>query len=405
MAGSTPQGHAGRAVGRRTFLQGVALTLPLAYADRGRLTAARPTDEKKEPPGDRSGGLIVRQQEPQNLEMPFETLDAFLTPNERFYVRNHFNVPKTDAKTWRLKVEGAVERPLELTYAELTRLPARTQVALLECAGDGRAFLKPKAKGVQWELGAVGTAEWAGVPLAALLEKAGVRDQAVEVILEGADQGEITEEPKSPGKIAFARSLPLAQARRPEVLLAHRMNGQELPAAHGFPVRAVVPGWYGMASVKWLSRIVVTDRPFQGYFQALDYTVFERRHGLPTLVPVRELEVKAQIARPARQEVVPAGKPYRIHGAAWTGESGVTKVEVSVDGGQTWAAAKLLGQAAPLAWRLWEYTWPSPPAGPHTLMAKATDGQGRTQPAQRDPDRRGYMISHVLPVEVEVRRG
>ena len=221
-----------------------------------------------------------------------------MTPNTRFYVRNHFVAPKLEARDWRLKVEGAVERPLELTYDDLLKMAPRTQTALLECAGNSRVFLTPKASGVAWELGAASNAEWAGVPLAALLDRAGVRGSAVEVILEGADAGEIKDEPKSPGKISFARSLPLDKARKPEVLLAHKMNGDDLPAAHGFPVRAVVPGWYGMASVKWLTRIVVADRPFQGYFQSLSYTSFERVNGLPSMVPVTELEVKAEVARP-----------------------------------------------------------------------------------------------------------
>jgi DMSO/TMAO reductase YedYZ molybdopterin-dependent catalytic subunit len=313
-------------------------------------------------------------------------------------------MPQLDVKNWRLKVEGAIERPLELNYDELTKMPSRTQVALLECAGNSRVFLTPKAKGVQWELGAVGNAEWTGVPLAAVLDRAGIKKGAVEVILEGADEGEIKEDPKSPGKIHFARSLPLEKARKPEVLLAHRMNGKELPPSHGFPVRAIVAGWYGMASVKWLTRIVVTDRPFQGFFQTIDYSYFERRQGLPSLVPLTEMEVKAEIARPARYEVIPAKSAYRIHGAAWAGESEVTKVEVSTDGGTTWAEARLLGKPVPHSWRLWEYEWQTPSkAGFVTVMARATDQRNRVQAGKHDPDRRGYKISHVLPVEVELR--
>jgi DMSO/TMAO reductase YedYZ molybdopterin-dependent catalytic subunit len=388
------------ALGRRDFLQGAAAFAlpPLSTAAVPLGSASGPAEAPSFP------GLILREREPQNLEFPFASLDGFLVLTERFYVRNHFPVPRPDVKHWRLKVEGAVGRPLELSYEALTGMASRTQVALLECAGNGRAFLTPKAKGVPWELGAVGNAEWTGVPLAAVLDRAGVRPGAVEVVLEGADEGEITEEPKSPGRIHFARSLPLEKARRPEVLLAYRMNGKELPPAHGYPLRAVVAGWYGMASVKWLRRIVVTERPFRGYFQALDYTCFERRHGLPSLVPVTELEVKAQVARPARHEVIPAGSPYRIHGAAWAGEAEVAKVEVSTDGGKTWAEARLLGEAVPYSWRLWEYGWRAPGrAGPVTVLARATDRRGRVQAMRHDPDRRGYKISHVLPAEAAVR--
>ncbi len=186
------------------------------------------------------------------------------------------------------------------------------------------------------------------------------------------------------------------------------MNGAELSASHGFPVRALVPGWYGMASVKWLTRIVVTERPFDGFFQSLQYSYFERRNGLPTLVPVTEMQVKAEIACPAMDEAVQANTSYRMHGAAWTGGSDVTKVEVSKNGGLTWAAARLVdnpsnGRVVD-AWRLWEYDWHTPPRpGRYTVMARATDARGRVQPMERDPDRRSYMISHVLPIEVEVR--
>ncbi|MFO0889855.1 MAG: molybdopterin-dependent oxidoreductase [Isosphaeraceae bacterium] len=203
--------------------------------------------------------------------------------------------------------------------------------------------------------------------------------------------------------IPYARSLPIAKAASPDVLLAHAMNGRPLPPRHGHPVRAVVAGWYGMASVKWLSRIVVTDRPFDGFFQTFMYTTWERRHGLPTLSPVSVIQVKAQIARPAPYELLPRQASYRMFGAAWAGEDHVSKVEVSDDGGKSWALATLLGEPVRFAWRFWEHGWrtPSEP-GRHLLMARATDTRGRTQPLVRDPDRRDAVISHALPIEVEV---
>jgi DMSO/TMAO reductase YedYZ molybdopterin-dependent catalytic subunit len=348
--------------------------------------------------------MIVREHEPQNLEFPLGSLDGFRVPTEHFYVRNHFAMPSIDPKAWRLKVEGAVERPLELTLDELKKLGEKTFPCTLECAGNGRVFLVPKVRGVPWALGAVGNAEWTGVPLAAVLERAGVKKSAVEVVLEGADTGTINDDPKSPGPIAFARGLPLEKACKPEVLLAYGMNGAGLTRAHGAPLRAVVGGWYGMASVKWLGRIVVTDKPFQGFFQSLDYTFFERQSGLPSVVPVTGMQVKASIARPVADEAVPRGRPYRVTGAAWAGEADVAKVEVSADGGKTWQAAKLLGEAVPFAWRLWEFDWRVPDGpGRAALIARATDSQGRAQPEKRDPDRRTYMINHLVPVEVEIR--
>jgi DMSO/TMAO reductase YedYZ molybdopterin-dependent catalytic subunit len=351
-------------------------------------------------------GLIIREREPENLEYPFSALSGFLTPNEQFFVRSHFPVPQIELKSWRLKVEGQLERPMELTYDQLIQMPARTLTMVMECAGNSRIFLSPKVGGIQWELGAVGNAEWTGVPLAEVLRQAGLKPGAVEIVLEGADTGEIKKEPLSPGKINYARSLPLAKALSPDVLLAYRMNGETLARAHGYPVRAVVSGWYGMASVKWLTRVLVSDRGFRGYFQTADYTFWERRNGLPIqLLPVAEVEVKAQIARPALHEVVPASSFYRIHGAAWSGESEVTKVELSTDGARTWFPAQLLGPATGHGWRLWEHHWRAPAQAGHcTLMARATDARGQTQPTERDPHRGVYMISHIQPIEVEVRK-
>jgi DMSO/TMAO reductase YedYZ molybdopterin-dependent catalytic subunit len=350
-------------------------------------------------------GLTVRQNEPRNLESPFAELDAFVTPTDQFYVRSHFAVPAVDPGTYRLTVEGAVENPLTLSLADLKAMPAVTVPLTLECAGNGRVFLQPAARGLQWQFGGVSTAEWTGVPLSAILEKAKAKPSAVEVILVGADRGAITADPASPGAIPYDRSIPIAKARKPEVLLAHGMNGEPLPASHGAPVRAVIGGWYGMASVKWLTRIVVTDRPYDGFWQTFDYSYFERRDGgLPTLKPVAAVEPKAQIARPAFGEVVPAGRKYEVRGFAWAGERAVAKVEVSTDGGRTWGGAALLGEDKPFCWRRWGFVWDVPAAaGPVQLLARCTDAAGKGQPEKRDADRRTYMINHLVPVEVTVR--
>jgi len=352
---------------------------------------------------DLSKDLIVRERDPLNLEMPFSAATDFITPNELFYVRCHFPIPGIAAQEWRLKVEGEVESPFELTYDELRGMESRTIAATLECAGNNRIFLEQKAKGVQWGLGAVGNASWSGVPLSAVLDRARIKATAVEVILEGADEGEVDKSPKPAGKISFCRSLPLGKAQA-DVLLAYEMNGEKLSAAHGFPLRAIVPGWYAMASVKWLRRLIVTDKPFNGFYQSLDYSYWDRSGALPTLSPLTEQQVKAEIARPENGEVVSANSTYRIHGAAWSGEADVTKVEISFDSAGTWIEAKLLGEPVRNAWRLWEYEWRTPAnPGGHTLIARATDSRGRVQPSKRSPDRGTYMIDHFLPVAVEVR--
>lgn len=348
-------------------------------------------------------GKIVRSEEPLNLEMPFEKLDGFITPTESFYVRTHFPIPKIDKKSWRLRVEGEVERPFELNYDELLKLEPRMIPATLECAGNSRNFLEPKVKGVPWGLGAVGNAEWTGVPLSILLDHAGVKAGACEVILEGADEGPLEESKRPAGSVQFARSVPIAKARE-DVLLAYKINGADLPQQHGFPVRAIVPGWYAVASIKWLQKIIVTNKPFTGYYQTLDYSYWERRGKLAELVPISEMQTKAEIAQPAANEILPANSNVRVHGAAWTSEGEITKVEISVDGGATWKETKLDARPTRNVWRLWEYEWrtPSKP-GKQTLIARATDSRGRTQPAEHDPDRGTYMINHLLPVEVEIR--
>jgi DMSO/TMAO reductase YedYZ molybdopterin-dependent catalytic subunit len=347
-------------------------------------------------------GKIVRSEDPLNLEMPFEKLDGFITPTKLFYVRTHFPIPEIDKNKWRLRIEGEVEKPFEINYSELTKLESKKVPVTLECAGNNRNFLERKVKGVQWGLGAVGNAEWTGVSLSLLLDRAGVKSSAREIILEGADRGK-PEDPKGPShEFNFARSVPLAKAR--DVLLAYKMNDVDLPAENGFPVRAIVPGWYAVASIKWLQRIVVSDGPFNGYYQTLDYAFWKRRGDNAELVPLSEMQIKAEIARPGEGETVSANSNVRVHGAAWTGDGEITKVEFSANGGSTWNEAKLLGESKPNAWRLWEFNWKTPNRrGKATLIARATDSNGRTQPIERDPDRGTYMINHLLPITVEVR--
>lgn len=346
--------------------------------------------------------LITRSEEPLNQEMPFASLREFVTPNEKFYVRCHFPVPEIDVSSWKLQIDGAVDTPLALTLDELRGMPGHTLTATMECAGNGRSHLEPKVKGVAWNIGAVGNAEWSGVWLRDVLARAGMRSGALEVILEGADRGAIKEPPRPPGEIHYARSLPLEKANA-DVLLALEMNGAPLTPEHGFPLRAIVPGWFGMASVKWLQHIVVTTEPFNGYYQSIDYSYWQNRDGMPTLVPLAEMRVKAQIARPAMGETVQAGQVYRVHGAAWGGEDAIAQVEVSDDEGASWNMATLLGEAQPNAWRFWEFHWNTPAQpGECVLMARATDSSGRTQPSQRIEEYGSYMVNHVLPIRVHV---
>jgi DMSO/TMAO reductase YedYZ molybdopterin-dependent catalytic subunit len=350
-----------------------------------------------------SPGLIIRQKEPTNLEMPFDQLDSYLTPTELFYIRSHFPVPEIDVANYQLRIDGAVRRPLTLSYKELREMPSETRIATLECAGNGRVFLVPQVRGAQWELGAVGNAEWTGVPLRALLERAGLDDDVCEVVFEGADRGIPTEEPKPPVPISYARSVPRTKAVQPEVLIAYQMNGRDLSRDHGYPVRAIVPGHYGMASVKWLTRIQVVREPFQGYWQTSDYGYWDSLDGKPVRRALAEMKLKSAIARPSVYETLLPNRMYTVFGAAWAGETDATEIAVSTDGGQTWAEAHFLDPARRHAWRRWKFDWPTPKQpGQYTLLARAKDANGTIQPDEHDWNYGSYVISHLLPIEVTI---
>jgi DMSO/TMAO reductase YedYZ molybdopterin-dependent catalytic subunit len=296
-------------------------------------------------------GLIIRQTEPRVLETPFDRVDSYLTPAELFYIRSHFPAPNLDLASYQLRIDGEVRHLLSLSYDELRSMRSETQVATLECAGNSRVFLVPTVQGAQWELGAVGNAEWTGVPLRALLERADVRDDACEIVLERADRGTPKEEPVLPNPISYARSLPRDKALQREVLIAYKMNGRDLSRDHGFPVRAVVPGHYGMASVKWLTGIQAVREPFHGYWQTTDYGYWHSIDGEPVRRALGEMKLKSEIARPRVYETLVPNRTYTVFGAAWAGETDVTEIAVSVDGGQTWAEAEFLDPVRRHAWR------------------------------------------------------
>ncbi len=350
-----------------------------------------------------SVGLIIRQKEPNNLETPFDQVDSFLTPMELFYIRSHFPTPKLELASYQLHVDGAVRNPFSLSYNELRDMPCETRVATLECAGNSRVFLIPQAEGAQWELGAVGNAEWTGVPLGALLERAGMEEDACEVVFEGADRGTPKEQPIPPGPISYARSLPRNKAIQQEVLIAYQMNGRDLPQDHGYPVRAIVPGHYGMASVKWLTRICAVREPFRGYWQTSDYGYWDYLDGKPVRRALAEMKLKSEIARPRVYETLAPNQAHAVSGAAWAGETEVTEVAVSTDGGQTWAQAEFLDPAQRHAWRRWKLDWLTPKKpGQYTLLARAKDANGNVQPDQHDQNYGSYVINHSLPIEVFV---
>lgn len=336
---------------------------------------------------------------PENSETPLENVRSWVTPNRLFFVRNHFSVPEIDVHSWRLSVEGLVARPQQFTYDDLCRMPERTVFATVECAGNGRSFLAEKAAGVQWGAGAIGHAEWTGVPLRAVLEQCGIESGVSEILFEGADAGRESDHPEL---MHFERSLPLAKALHPDTLLAISMNGETLEPAHGFPIRLFVPGWYGVASVKWLTRIAAIDYAFKGYFQSKKYT-YQRRAvaGVETVV-IGPMRVKSDIVRPRHGESLGVGT-NRVFGVAWAGEEPVAGVELSTDGGRSWNAAQLVGPRAPYSWNMWEYLWEIATPGDYSLVARATSWSGQVQPAAHDPLHGGYMIHHSRPIGIHVQ--
>ena len=342
--------------------------------------------------------LRVMSDEPFNAETPLDEQVGTITPNELHYVRNHSGVPRWDG----LAVDGAVERPLALGLDDLTAMTTRSLVVTLECAGNGRAFLDPPVPGEQWRLGAVGTAEWTGVPLRDVLDRARLAARAVEVVFAGADVAEAKgPNPRANGaaagperwrRIAFERSLPVARALDADVLLAFAMNGEPLPADHGAPLRLVVPGAYGVASVKWLARITAVDRPFRGFYQAERYVI--EGEPLPPIAP------RAVITFP-REGAILGGGPVVISGYCWSAAP-VAAVEVSTDGGATWSGAEIDAAVSPHAWRRWRFPWMPTGPGDATLIARAVTGSGERQPLSPVRSALGYANNAAQAVNVRV---
>jgi DMSO/TMAO reductase YedYZ molybdopterin-dependent catalytic subunit len=334
------------------------------------------------------GGLTARiplsaSQTPRTT--PDATVRGLATANSDFFVRNHFPVPNVRDETWSLDVAGLVSKPLTLSYPDLLLMPSVRQLVTLECAGN------PPGGTL------VGTSVWSGVPLSALLKQADVGREAGMVVLHGADSGDSEGAP--PGT-HFARAIPIEKAMNPSTLLAYEMNGDPLPEAHGFPVRALVSGWYGMDSVKWLNRIEVLNQPFAGYFQ-LERYVSVRGNG--ERKPITRMGIGSRMVRPTEDEEIRSGT-YRVEGVAWAGERKVAKVQVRVNGSGDWQPANLQASPAAMVWTPWSYNWHIPRSGQYTLDVRATDEDGNVQPDAHDPDRKDpYQLNTPHRVRVNAR--
>jgi DMSO/TMAO reductase YedYZ molybdopterin-dependent catalytic subunit len=335
----------------------------------------------------------------RNRGMPLEGLRYAITPTGMHYLLVHYDIPEVQGDGWRLRLGGAVAKPLELTLEEIRQRPAQTLTVTMECAGNGRALFAPRRISQPWLLEAIGTAEWTGTPLRGILAEAGLNPGAAEIVFTGLDRGVEGGQAQ-----AYQRSLSVEDAARPEVLLVYAMNGEPLPPQHGYPLRLLVPGWYGMASVKWLERIEAVKEPFQGYqmVSGYRYAAGPDDPGEPvSLIQVRALMVPPGIPDfLTRVRLVQAGA-VMLTGRAWAGRKNIARVEVSTDGGGTWGTAGLGTPVSAFAWTPWSYPWEAAP-GTYQLCVRATDADGRVQPLEGRWNFGGYGNNMVQRVDVIV---
>lgn len=336
-------------------------------------------------------GLIVHRAHPLNAETPLSALTGqAVVSSDRFYIRNHFHIPDLDDATWRLRVTGLAERPLTLSLGQLRSMAAHTAVVTLECAGNGRSMLDPSVPGEPWGLGAAGTATWTGVPLTDVLEQAAPRAGIREVIFRGADHGHVD---GRNGPVPFERSVPLGHLRSAGALLAYAMNGEPLSAQHGYPLRLIMPGWYGVASVKWLTEIELTSQAFDGHFQVDRYHVDGE--------PLTRQAVRSLITGPRAGETLEPGG-IMVCGLAWSGAAPIARVQVSIDD-QPWRAALLTGEQRLRGWQSWQLPVRLERPGSIIVRARALDLAGRTQPDQPHWNPLGYAANPAHQIRISVR--
>ena len=354
--------------------------------------------------------LILLSDRPPNLESPLHVFRDDITSNENFYVRWHLGIlpTKVDTATFRLTIGGHVDQPLSLSVDDLKKnFESVSVIAVNQCSGNSRSKYEPRMPGVQWGNGAMGNAKWTGVRLRDLLAKTSVKPGAVEVSFDGLDGPTLPAAPGFAGTPDFIKSLPFARANDGEVMVAYEMNGQPLPMLNGFPLRLIVPGWYATYWVKALNQIEVLDKPFTGFWMAKAYRVpntpdFQE---LPKAlakdtVPIHRMTVRSLFVRPEPNEKVPAEAEYEIQGLAIDGGSGTRKVEVSLDGGQSWTDARLDPELGKYSWRRWRFAW-KPEPGRHVLMVRATNNDGETQ-TKTQWNRSGYARNVIESIEVNV---
>ena len=346
--------------------------------------------------------LIVRSAAPADFETPVHLLDkAWITANNLHYVRSHLPTPNIRLNDWNLTIDGEVDQLVKLTMNDIHRFDETNQTVTLECSGNGRAYADPPVAGVQWEKGAVGTARWTGVRLRDVLAKANVKPAAKHVILNGADV--------PPRAVPdFVRSIPIEKAMHPATILAYRMNGEDIPVNHGFPLRLIVPGWEAASSTKWIVSIRLSEEEAGGFFMQTAYRIPRQPVAPGTavdpkeMIPYTALTVKSIFTHPLDNETVRAGGSLELRGFAWAGEADITRVDVSTDSGASWQAAALDNDMARYTWRRFRYMWKPVRSGSFVVMSRATDSLGRTQPAVASWNPSGYMYNVIDKVRINV---
>jgi DMSO/TMAO reductase YedYZ molybdopterin-dependent catalytic subunit len=343
--------------------------------------------------------MRVMSEKPLNAETPVESLRSWITANSVFFDRNQGGIPAEpiSLEEWQLYVDGEVENPLQLTMDQILRMPKVTVANTIECSGNSRSLLKEKAMGNPWTIGGAGNAIYGGIWLREVLQQAGLKSSAKHVSFEGFDQ------PLGSAGVKFIRSIPIDKAMS-TTLLAYEMNGEPLPLKHGYPLRALALGWTGANCVKWLAKITVLDRPYEGFFMDKVYRVYQKGEDPKSGEVVTGLKVKSIITQPLQDEELHPG-PIVILGAAYAGEADIERVEVSLDHGKNWTEAQFVGPHEKFAWRQWQYIWEAGEQGDFVIMSRAIDSKGHRQPLNADWNVLGYgnngVEEHAIVVHIK----
>ncbi|PLT29703.1 sulfite oxidase [Peribacillus deserti] len=343
--------------------------------------------------------LTTRNIEPENQETPIHFLRSDTIDYPYFYKRNHFPYPALTALHYFLPIIGLVDSPVLFSLRDIMNMPSKTIKAVLECSGNKRNLFEPKVFGEQWEKGAISQGTWKGVSLKTLLAASGIREEAAEVVIEGHDFGERKD---LDNVYAYARSLPLNKALHPDTIIAYEYNGRPIPFKHGYPLRLIVPGWYAMASVKWIKQITFIDSKFAGPFQTIDYVYYPNKTNDEQAFPVTGIHVNSTIQKPLNMEILNTGTNV-IKGIAWTGKGRITRVGISFDKGETWVDTELKNEHnAEYQWVSWSFTWFVTEKGEYTIMTRAADSCRRVQPMTPFWNRKGYGYNAIDTIKVKV---